>query len=159
MLSVQHLGCRRSSSVTCPGIHHLLLTSTAIFLLYCYLSVCSHCLLIALKLNREALQPCLDGKNIYIALIFLLCPHQGSMVVHFICQWSHTSHGDTSSSFLSVLFLLCIKMSPLPLILIWGLIPGITWALESSVSCSIRLKTFLLPWLCLITNVKEKWPE
>jgi len=29
--------------------------------------------------------------------------------------------------------------------LIWGLIPGITWALESSGSCSNRLTTFLLP--------------
>jgi len=33
--AVQHLGCRFPFSVTCPGFHHLLLTSSVILLLYC----------------------------------------------------------------------------------------------------------------------------
>jgi len=42
---------------------------------------------------------------------------------------------------------------PLQLIWIWGGIPGITWGLESSISCSNIQKCFLLPWLCIITVV------
>ena len=41
------------------------------------------------------------------------------------------------------------------LILFWGLAPGITWVLESSVSCSNRLTALLLPWLFIITEVKK----
>ena len=37
----------------------------------------------------------------------------------------------------------------------WNVIPGISWASESSVSCSNRLTTSLLPWLCIITDVKK----
>jgi len=37
-----------------------------------------------------------------------------------------------------------------------GLIPGITWALESCVNHSNRLTTFLLPWLHMTTDVKKE---
>jgi len=45
-------------------------------------------------------------------------------------------------------------MPPLRLIHIWGVIPGFTWVLESSVCCSDGLTMFLLPWLRIITDVK-----
>ena len=46
---------------------------------------------IVLKLSRELLELFLQPD---LFLIFLLCPHQGSKLVHFICLLSHISNDD-----------------------------------------------------------------
>jgi len=149
---------RRSFSVTCPGLHHLLLTSSVILLLYRYRSVCSLCLparsrippsvvnqlcdppplllalclqslsaRIVLKLSRELLELFLQPG---LCLIFLLCPHQCSKLVHLIHQRSHISPDDQGKK--------CFKLPPFspfcscsasyssPLQLIW------TWIFPSA---------------------------
>ena len=59
--------------------------------------------------------------------------------------------------FCSIFSLLCI----LDVSSSTRLIPGTTWALESEVSCFNRLTTLLLPWLFILTDVKNDkfWAE
>ena len=63
---------------------------------------------------RKVLEFILGETNNIVMLIFLLKPHQGSKHIHFFCWCSHISWRSreasiwTSSSFISVLLLLCI---------------------------------------------------
>ena len=82
-----------------------------------------------------------------IFLIVLLSPHQGSKLLHFICQRSHTymmiKKGNGLTLFQPFLhFVPALHPRRLLFNPIWSLIPGIAWL--SSVSCSNRLTTSCL---------------
>ena len=77
-----------------------------------------------------------------------------SKLVHFICLWDHTSNEGKKCCIplFSILFLLCISSSTHLDSVLFPV--GLQ---ESSVSCSSRCTTFLLPRLCIITVAKNKY--
>ena len=138
-LTVQHKR-RRSFSVTCPGLHHLLLTSTVTPLsLRCWVSVCPY------SLKELFLQPC---------CVLIRAPSSSVLSASDLTRTTMIKWRNCL--YLLFLFLCLVLLCILDVASSTHLdfIPGINWAFENSISCSHMQKTFPLLWLCIITDVE-----
>ena len=108
-----------SFTVTCPGLHPLLLTSLLLLFFFLLLPLLLTSLSAHTVLKRKALGvqymlvwPCLSQTHNTAFLIFFLCPSQRSKRIHFVCKQAdipHQYYGKTLSVLPAPVSLCCFS--------------------------------------------------